>query len=106
MSNMLLGHVGDLRNHPIRYLITKGLQISINSGHPGLFDYDDVCMDYMAVYLAWGLSIRDLKKITLNGIVHSSIKEDEKVKLREGLFKEKWQEFIQFVIEKYNNEFI
>lgn len=69
---MLLGHINDLRHHPIRYMLQRGLQISLNCGHPGLFNYEDVSLDYLTAFLAWDLSLRDLKKISLNGIHHSS----------------------------------
>ena len=72
ISNMMLGYINDLRHHPVRYMISKGLQVSINSGHPGIFGYNDVAFDYLAVFLAWDLNLRDLKKISLNGILHSS----------------------------------
>ena len=78
MSNIILGHVTDLRHHPIRYLLRRGLQISLSSGHHGLLGYDDVTLDYLAAYLAWDLSLRDLKRISLNGIDHSSCEESVK----------------------------
>ncbi len=39
ISNIILGYVNDLRIHPVRFMIQKGLQISVSSGHPGLFGY-------------------------------------------------------------------
>jgi adenosine deaminase len=69
---MLLGYVNDLRSHPIRTMLSRGIQITLNSGHPGIFGYNDVSFDYLASFLAWDLSIRDLKKLAINGITYSS----------------------------------
>ena len=75
---MVLGYTLDLRSHPIRDLTFKGLQFSVNSDDPGFFNYTGVTLDYAYLTLAWELNIRDLKKITLNGIKYSSVSEDKK----------------------------
>jgi adenosine deaminase CECR1 len=73
LSNMVLGYTFDLRTHPIRDLTHKGLQFSISSDDPGFFDYEGVTLDYAYATLAWELNLRDLKKLSLNGITYSSI---------------------------------
>lgn len=86
VSNLLLGYTTDLRNHPVRYMLAKGLQASISSDDPGFFGYDGVTMDYLMTYVAWELSIRDLKKLSLNGIDYASVEASEKKRLREEVF--------------------
>jgi adenosine deaminase CECR1 len=81
ISNMLLGFTNDLRSHPVRFLMTKGIQATINSNVPGLFGYQGVTLDYAYAFLAWDLDILDLKKLSLNGIVYSSNTEGEKKEL-------------------------
>jgi adenosine deaminase CECR1 len=61
ISSRLQGYVNDLRNHPVRYFLHRGLQISLSSGYPGIFGYEDTALDYMTAFLSWDLSIRDLK---------------------------------------------
>ena len=39
LSNMVLGYTLDLRNHPVRYLLHHGVQVSISSDDPGFFNY-------------------------------------------------------------------
>ena len=73
LSNMVLGYTLDLRSHPIRDLLFRGLQISISSDDPGFFNYEGVTLDYCYVTLAWELDLRDLKKLSLNGIEYSSV---------------------------------
>ena len=94
---MILGYTYDLRVHPIRDLTYKGLQFSISSDDPGFFDYKGVTLDYAYLTLAWELNIRDLKKVSLNGITYSSISQDKKNYLLQEVFPKKWQEFITYV---------
>jgi adenosine deaminase CECR1 len=54
-------------------MLNKGLQVSISSDDPGFFGYEGVTMDYLYTFLAWDLDLRDLKKLSLNGITYSSV---------------------------------
>lgn len=97
LSNMVLGYTLDLRSHPIRALIHQGLQVSISPDDPCYFNYKGVTLDYTYVTLAWELDIRDLKKLSLNGIRYSSISDKHKEHLENEVFPKKWAEFITFV---------
>jgi len=94
LSNMVLGYTLDLRNHPIRYLMHQGLQVSINSDDPGFFHYSGVTLDFIYATLAWELDIWDLKKLSMNGIQYSSIPEAKRQNLLENVFPAKWNEFV------------
>lgn len=85
-------------------MIQKGLQISISSGHPGLFGYQDVTLDYLAVFVAWDLSLRDLKKISINGLTHSSCDKETISSIQANMFTKKWSAFIEYVLENYEEE--
>jgi adenosine deaminase CECR1 len=78
---MVLGYTKDLRTHPVSYLLTRGIQASISSDDPGLFGYEGVTLDYVYATGAWDLSLRDLKKLSLNGITYSSVSKDKKKSL-------------------------
>ena len=93
---MVLGYTKDLRSHPISYLMSRGVQFSISSDDPGLFGYEGVTLDYVYGMCAWGLSIRDLKQLSYNGITYSSISEDKKAKLK-LILAEDWQTWIKWV---------
>jgi len=97
LSNMVLGYTLDLRTHPIRDLMYGGLQFSISSDDPCFFDYKGVTLDYAYATLAWELNIRDLKKISLNGITYSSIDQKKKDHLLKSVFPAKWADFIAYV---------
>ena len=94
---MVLGYTLDLRTHPIRDLSFSGLQFTISSDDPCFFDYKGVTLDYAYATLAWELDIRDLKKISLNGITYSSISQAKKDHLLKNVFPPKWAEFIDYL---------
>ena len=75
----------------------KGLQFSISSDDPCFFNYQGVNLDYAFATLAWELDIRDLKKISLNGIKYASISEEKKTHLYTHVFPNKWAEFVTYL---------
>ena len=97
LSNMVLGYTLDLRNHPVRYLMHHGVQVSISSDDPGFFNYQGVTLDYAYVTLAWELDLMDLKQLSLNGIRYSSVSDAVKKDLRENVFPQKWAEFVEML---------
>ncbi len=58
------------------------------------------------VFVAWDLSLRDLKKISINGLIHSSCDGETIKRIHADQFNNKWNEFIQYVIENYAKEYI
>ena len=94
LSNMVLGYTLDLRNHPVRYMMHHGLQVSISSDDPGFFHYSGVTLDFIYVTLAWELDIWDLKKLCINGIKYSSIPEQKRNHLLDNVFPGHWNEFV------------
>lgn len=97
LSNLVLGYTLDLRQHPMHDLMFHGLQFTISSDDPTFFDYQGVNLDYAFATIAWELEIRDLKKISLNGIKYSSLSEEKKKYLEQEVFPEKWKEFIDYL---------
>jgi len=79
ISNFVLGYVLDLRCHPARGFLHQGLPVSISPDDPGFMGYEGVTLDYVYVFLAWGLDIADLKKLILNSITYSSVNSYEKL---------------------------
>ena len=99
ISNLLLGYVIDMRNHPVRWMLARGIQVSISSDDPTFFGYDGVTMDYVYAALSWELDIKDLKKLSLNGIHYSTCSDEKKKELEDKVFPGKWNEFIDYVLE-------
>lgn len=94
LSNMVLGYTKDLRTHPVSHLLRKGIQFSISSDDPGLFGYEGTTLDYVYATGAWGLTLRDLKQVSLNGIKYSSCTKDVKDMLSKK-FEDDWAQWVQ-----------
>jgi adenosine deaminase CECR1 len=77
--------------------MTRGIQFSISSDDPGLFGYEGVTLDYVYATAAWELSIRDLKKCSLNGIKYASVSEEKKADLLKNHFEPQWKEWIDWL---------
>ena len=50
---MILGYTKDLRSHPVNYLLSKGVQVCINSDDPTLFGYEGVSLDWAYAMGCW-----------------------------------------------------
>lgn len=66
-SNILLGRVSDMANHPIAKLYRKGVNVTINSDDVLIFD-SDVPKEYLRLYKSGCLSAEELDIIRLNGL--------------------------------------
>ena len=66
-SNVKLGRVGNIKEHPIRILFDKGIDITINSDDTLIFD-SDVSKEYMRLYQHNVLGAEELDQIRLNGL--------------------------------------
>ncbi|CAI2366365.1 unnamed protein product [Moneuplotes crassus] len=93
ISNLVLGYILDMRWHPIRTLMNKGVSVTISSDDPTLFGYDNLSLDFTYGIIAWQLDLKDLKQLALNSIKQSSIHEDLKTKVYAKFYKE-WENFI------------
>lgn len=71
-SNILLGRVSDMANHPIAKLYRKGVNVTINSDDILIFD-SDVSKEYLRLYKSGCLSAEELDNIRLNGLKHIQI---------------------------------
>lgn len=96
MSNQLLGYVADLRLHPAHMLINKGIQITVSSDDPAIFDYSGVTLDYWSIFLAWEMNLKMMKKIVMNSIDYSLLDNVQKQKAKQ-IWQDKWASFIQYV---------
>ena len=100
VSNRVLGYVHDMRCHPTRALLAQGVKVSISSDDHGFFDSPGVTLDWLIAYLAWGLSLNDMKQLCINSIEYSSVSAADKKALTE-FFNYKWTVFLAFVRGKY-----
>ena len=66
-SNVLLGRVSEIKNHPIKELYRAGVDVTINSDDILMFD-SDVSKEYLRLYKNKVLTAEELDDIRLNGL--------------------------------------
>lgn len=66
-SNVLLGRVSDMSNHPIAKLYRSGVNVTVNSDDVLIFD-SDVSKEYLRLYQSGCLTAEELNDIRLNGL--------------------------------------
>ncbi|MDW3196294.1 MAG: hypothetical protein R8G66_28230 [Cytophagales bacterium] len=94
LSNQILGYIDDLRLHPASYMLKNGVQISINSDDPGIFNYNGLSYDYWTIFLAWEMDLKALKKLSMNALTYSALSEEEK-KVAFTHWQKQWDTFIE-----------
>lgn len=66
-SNLKLGRVKDMKDHPIRKLYRSGVDVTINSDDILLFD-SDVSKEFLRLYECGTLTVEELDDIRVNGL--------------------------------------
>jgi len=97
LSNQVLGYIRDLRNHPASTYLRRGINCTISSDDPLIFDYHGLSYDYWSIFLAWELDLAALKKLSLNGISYSSLTEKEKVQALK-IWEKRWNVFVETML--------
>ena len=88
-----------MRNHPAITYYQSGVPIVIAGDDPGSFGYNDLTVDYYLAFMAWGLSVYDLREIANNSIRYSSV--PESVKLTGFTkFSAAWGKFVNTYYDK------
>lgn len=101
LSNQILGYIRDLRMHPAQSYLTQGIDCTVSSDDPQIFDYEGLSYDYWTIYMAWELSLADLKKLSQNGISYSALNPIEKKKALMH-WEESWNLFISDTLKDFN----
>ena len=99
ISNQVLGYIRDLRLHPAYSYISEGIDISISSDDPMIFDYEGLSYDYWHIYMAWQLDLKDLKKLSKNGIIYSALSPSEKI-IALKHWERRWHQFVNDALQK------
>jgi len=89
LSNQILGYIRDLRNHPASTYLRRGINCTINSDDPLIFDYHGLSYDFWSAFMAWELDLAGLKQLAKNSIVYSTLSEEEKVEAL-GVWEKRW----------------
>jgi hypothetical protein len=88
-----IGFTPDIRNHPAINYYKSGIPIVIAGDDPGSFGSNELTVDYYMAFMAWGLTLYDLREIANNSIRYSSISDSGKV-IGFKKFQDNWSSFI------------
>ena len=80
-SNLRLGLVEDLASHPFGELHRAGLEVSLNTDDPALFE-TDLVREIATTARAFDLGPTEVCRLTLSALRHSFLPDDEKRRLR------------------------
>ncbi len=80
LSNLRLRVVDDIRRHPLRTMMEKGLLVTVNSDDPAYFG-GYVNENYAAVQQGLGLSDEDLAQLARNSFEAAFLSQEEKQSL-------------------------
>lgn len=95
----------DQRNHPATVFFSRDMPIVISSDDPSFWEATPLSHDFYAAFLGITTStsdLRTLKKLAKNSIKYSSLNADEK-EIAYEKWQEKWDEFIQSLIQDGNS---
>lgn len=84
LSNLELKVVDDLKNHPLKKLMGKGLLVTIHSDDPAYFG-GYMNANYLAVAEALDITATDLAQLAKNSFIASWLPEEEKQKYLDGI---------------------
>ena len=77
LSNTALCVVDNLKNHPLKTMMNKGLKVTVNSDDPAYFG-GQVNKNYIEIQKALNLTEEDMYELAKNSFQYSLLDEDEK----------------------------
>jgi len=87
ISNLKTRVVDDIRNHPIRSFFNKGLNVTVNSDDPTMFD-TNLNKEYRALHDELSFTPRELFRLSLNGLHSSFLLHETKGHLADTFLRE------------------
>jgi aminodeoxyfutalosine deaminase len=81
-SNVCLGVVPVLADHPLPELIAEGLLVTINSDDPPMFN-TTLTDEYLRIVEAFNFDLSRIKHLVINGIKASLLSQERKLALEE-----------------------
>ncbi|MEM3602695.1 MAG: adenosine deaminase, partial [Candidatus Bathyarchaeia archaeon] len=84
ISNLKLGVVKRLEDHPLKKMMDRGLMVTVNSDDPAYFG-GYINENYLAVYKALNLSVNQIYKLAENSFEASFMNAEQKRNTRKKL---------------------
>lgn len=91
-SNLRTGVVQSPESHPIRDFFEKGINVTVNTDDPSMFN-TDMNNEYSLLHRQLNFTFSELFRLTLNALDSSFIPETQKAQLRES-FKREYQKLM------------
>jgi adenosine deaminase len=86
-SNLRIGVIKSIKEHPIRYFIKHGINVSVNSDDPSMFN-TDINNEYLQLTRELGFTVDELMRISLDSVETSFLPPKKKEEIRETFLKE------------------
>jgi adenosine deaminase len=87
ISNVRTGVISSLETHPVRTFFERGINVTVNSDDPSMFD-TDMNNEYLQLHRRLKFTILELFRLSLNAVDSSFLPQEQKTKLRESFIKE------------------
>jgi len=84
LSNLKLKVVDDLKNHPLRTMMNKGMNVTVNSDDPAYFG-GYINQNFIKITNALGLSEQDIYELVKNSIESSFADKKRKLEMLKQL---------------------
>jgi adenosine deaminase len=81
VSNICLSVYPSIEAHPLPYLLEQGLNLTINSDDPPMFN-TSLTNEYLTIAETFGLSGETIRGLVMSGVENSLLKPDAKVRMR------------------------
>jgi adenosine deaminase len=86
-SNLRIGAIKSIKDHPIRHFLNHGISVSVNSDDPSMFN-TDINNEYIQLHRELGFTLDELMRISLDSVATSFLSLKRKEELRENFLKE------------------
>ena len=94
ISNQRLGYIKDLRKHPAKTYLNRGIPIVIASDDPIFMEKTPLVDDWFSVIISWDLNLEQIKQICMNSILYSGLTTQEKEQLL-NRWEKQWNDFVK-----------
>jgi len=71
ISNQVLNLLTNLQNHPGLKFLRRNVPVVISSDDPGIFGYSGISPDWWVAFMAWELTLLDMKTLAYNSLLYS-----------------------------------
>jgi len=87
ISNLKTRVVSSLKKHPMRTFVEKGLEVTVSTDDPSMFN-SDMNNEYLQLHRCLNFTVPELFRLSLNAVDSSFLPEKRKIEMRESFLKE------------------